>query len=76
MGPLKRGRPTRKQQKGIKSLIESYYGISKTYQEISTETGFNRKTIGKYLTPLYKAAIKKIDEEFLKEYNQRSKSEK
>ena len=65
-GPLKRGRPTKKEQKKIKSIVESYYDKSMSYEEIGKETGFNRKTVSRYLSPLYKEARKKMDEEFLK----------
>jgi len=64
-GPLKRGRPTKKEQKKIKSIIESYYGKSMKYEEIAEETGLNIKTIWKYLSPLYKAAREEMDKKFM-----------
>jgi hypothetical protein len=43
-----RGRPTKKEQKQVQKIIESYFDKEKTYEQISNETGFNIKTIFRY----------------------------
>ena len=48
LGPLRRGRPTRKQRKAIKSLLEEYYCTGMITSYVSKATGFNRKTINRY----------------------------
>jgi len=70
---LKAGRPTRREHKKIRSIVESYYNVSMTYQQIAEETGYNNKTISKYLSPLYKAAseerMKRLREKWKKEFS-------
>jgi hypothetical protein len=64
-GPLKRGRPTRKQQKIIKPILEQYYHSGKPAYQVAEELGYNRKTVNRYFRKFYKATIKKMDEEFI-----------
>lgn len=71
-GPLSRGRPTRREHKKIKSIVVSYYDMPKTYQQISEETGYNIKTIWKYLSPLYKAAREESMKRFIEERSLKS----
>ena len=59
------GRPTKKEQQKVQEIIESYFGVEKTYEEITNETGFNIKTICRYLKPMYDEYSKKMMEEFL-----------
>ena len=72
-GPLKRGRPTKKEQKKVKSIVESYYDKPMSLEQIAEETGFNIKTVRKHLSPLYKAAREEMDRRFMeklrKEYD-------
>jgi len=60
-----RGRPTKQEQKQVQKIIESYFGQEKTYEQISNETGFNIKTICRYLKPMYDESSKRLMEEFL-----------
>jgi hypothetical protein len=62
-GPLKRGRPTRKQQKIIKPVLEQYYYSGKPAYQVAEELGYNRKTVNRYFRKFYKAAIKKMEKE-------------
>ena len=64
-GPLKRGRPTKREQKKVKNIVESYYGKSMGYEQIAKETGFNIKTVWKHLSPLYKAAREEMYRKFM-----------
>ncbi|KFM16649.1 hypothetical protein SCCGRSA3_01035 [Marine Group I thaumarchaeote SCGC RSA3] len=63
--PHMRGRPTKKDQQKIQEIIECYFGIDKTYEEIAIETGFNIKTICRYLNPLYEEHRERMCEEIL-----------
>ncbi|KEQ56399.1 hypothetical protein AAA799N04_01171 [Marine Group I thaumarchaeote SCGC AAA799-N04] len=59
------GRPTKKEQQKVQEIIASYFGVEKTYEEIANETGFNIKTVCKYLKPMYEEYSKRMTEEFL-----------
>ena len=59
------GRPTKKEQQKVQKIIESYFGQEKTYEEMANETGFNIKTICRYLKPMYEEYSKKMMEVFL-----------
>lgn len=59
-----RGRPTKKEQQKVQEIIESYFGQEKTYEEIADETGFNIKTICRYLKPMYDEHSKRMMDEF------------
>ena len=60
-----RGRPTKQEQKQVQKIIESYFDKEKTYEQISNETGFNIKTICRYLKPMYDESRKRMREKFL-----------
>ena len=60
-----RGRPTKQEQQTVQKIIESYFGKEKTYEQISNETGFNIKTICRYLKPMYDESRKRMYEELL-----------
>jgi len=60
-----RGRPTKQEQRQVRKIMESYFGVEKTYEEISNETGFNIKTICKYLKPMHDEYRKRMMREFL-----------
>ena len=60
-----RGRPTKQEQRQVQKIIESYFWKEKTYEQISNETGFNIKTVCKYLKPMYDEYSKRMMEEFL-----------
>ena len=60
-----RGRPTKKEHQKVQKIIESYFYTEKTYEQISNETGFNIKTVCKYLKPMYEESSKRMMEEFL-----------
>ena len=60
-----RGRPTKQEQQTVQKIIESYFWKEKTYEQISNETGFNIKTICKYLKPMYDESRKRMREKFL-----------
>jgi len=60
-----RGRPTKQEQQKVQEIIESYFWKEKTYEQISNETGFNIKTVCKYLKPMYDEYSKRMMEKFL-----------
>ena len=60
-----RGRPTKQEQKQVQKIIESYFDKEKTYEQISNETGFNIKTICRYLKPMYDESRNRMREKFL-----------
>lgn len=60
-----RGRPTKQEQLQVQKIIESYFLKEKTYEQIANETGFNIKTVCKYLKPMYDEYDKRMTEEFL-----------
>ena len=60
-----RGRPTKQEQKQVQKIIESYFWKEKTYEQISNETGFNIKTVCRYLKPMYDESSKRMTEKFL-----------
>ncbi len=60
-----RGRPTKQEQKQVQKIIESYFDKEKTYEQISNETGFNIKTVCRYLKPMYDESRKRMREKFL-----------
>lgn len=60
-----RGRPTKQEQLQVKKIIELYFLKEKTYEQISNETGFNIKTICRYLKPMYDESCKRMREKFL-----------
>ena len=60
-----RGRPIKQEQKQVQRIIESYFWKEKTYEQISNETGFNIKTVCKYLKPMYDEYSKRMTEKFL-----------
>ena len=60
-----RGRPTKQEQRQVQKIIESYFWKEKTYEQISNETGFNIKTVCKYLKPMYDEYSKRMMEKFL-----------
>ena len=60
-----RGRPTKQEQRQVQKIIESYFWKEKTYEQISNATGFNIKTVCKYLKPMYDEYSKRMMEKFL-----------
>jgi len=60
-----RGRPTKQEQQTVQKIVESYFWKEKTYEQIATETGFNIKTICRYLKPMYDEYSKRMMEKSL-----------